>query len=65
MIAAGAACVVVREVCLLAICVAQYPTLKESWADICFEQQGWILLAGFAAVLAPLVWRGGFANRRA
>jgi len=50
--------------CLLILCVAQYPTLAESWADVCFAQQSWILLACFSAILVPLAWRGAIANDR-
>ncbi len=41
---------------LFGMSVAQYPTLKLRWGDVCYTQQSYILLIGFAAMLATLVW---------
>lgn len=41
---------------LLAMCVAQYPTLSTGWSDVIYTWQSVILLLGFAAILAPMAW---------
>ncbi|HVR62294.1 MAG TPA: discoidin domain-containing protein [Polyangia bacterium] len=41
---------------LLAMTVAQYPTLFTGWSDVVYTWQSVILLVGFAAILGGLAW---------
>ena len=41
---------------LLAMTVAQYPTLFTGWSDVVYTWQSVILLIGFAAILGGLAW---------
>lgn len=42
---------VITSSILLLMCSAQYLTLSERWADVCFTEQAWILIIGFGLIL--------------
>jgi hypothetical protein len=44
---------------LCAVCVGQYFTLAESWADLRYTRQSFLLLAALVAILLPLAVSGG------
>jgi len=43
---------------LLAICVAQYFALVETWSDLRYTYQSFALLGGFLLFVLPLAWEG-------
>ena len=43
-------------VVLAAMCLGQYFSLAEGWTDLRYTYQSFILLAGFAIILAYLAW---------
>jgi hypothetical protein len=45
-------------VVLMAMCVGQYFTLAEGWSDLRYTYQSFVLLGGFALILAPLAAAG-------